>query len=493
MPHPARGRGRLPKLPRVRAAGAGWYAGGVGSGRSARLAARGNPGPLARRLASLLLRGLVSERRQRRRRALHRLWRAARRAPRRIFYFHRSDDPYSHLAAQALAELAERYAVRIEPHLVAPTNEVDAPEPELLAAHARRDAAAVAPHYGLAFADPGRAPASENTRTAERILTRAIETGRFAALAPTVGEALWRGAAAGLAGLAARYGQADESARRRALAAGSGLRAKLRHYAGAMFYYGGEWYWGVDRLHHLERRLRGEGAAQGGDGGIRFARPAIPGAQGGAESAGAAGISLEFFPSLRSPYTAIAYEATLALARETGARLQLRPVMPMVMRGVPASLAKGFYIFQDAKREADYYGVPFGKVFDPIGRPVERGFALFPWARSRGRGAEWLGAFLQAAFARGINTGSDAGLAEVAAHAGLEWRGFAAARDAAQPEDWRAELEQNRRALYGELGLWGVPSYRICGPAGESDFATWGQDRLWLVAAELRRRMALSS
>lgn len=466
-------------------------------GRSSRLAARGNPGPFARRFASLLLRGLVSERRQRRRRALHRLWRAARGAPRRIFYFHRSDDPYSHLAAQALAELARRYAVRIEPHLVAPTNAVDAPEPGLLAAHARRDAAAVAPHYGLAFADPGRAPAPENTRTAERILTRAIETGRFAALAPTVGEALWRGAAAGLAGLAARYGQADETARRRALAAGSGLRAKLRHYSGAMFHYGGEWYWGVDRLHHLERRLRAEGAAQKGadpsGADIRFARPAIFGAEsGGAENA-AAGLSLEFFPSLRSPYTAIAYQATLDLARETGARLQLRPVMPMVMRGVPASLAKGFYIFQDAKREADYYGVPFGKVFDPIGRPVERGFALFPWARSRGRGAEWLGAFLQAAFARGINTGSNAGLAEVAALAGLDWPGFEAAREAAQTEDWRAELEQNRRALYGELGLWGVPSYRVRGPDGESDFATWGQDRLWLVAAELRRRLALSS
>jgi len=482
----------------ARRAPGGWYAGSVGSGgRSARFASRGNPGPLARRLTSLLLRGLVSERRQRRRRALHRLWRRARGAPRRIFYFHRSDDPYSHLAAQALADLAQRYAVRIEPHLVAATNAVDAPEPELLSAHARRDAAAVAPHYGLAFADTGRTPAPENARTAERILTRAIETGRFAALAPTVGEALWRGAAAGLAGLAARYGQADESARRRALAAGSQLRAKLRHYAGAMFYYGGEWYWGVDRLHHLERRLRDEGAAQNGaaENGIRFARPEIFGAQTGAQAgaAGAAGLSLEFFPSLRSPYTAVAYQATLALARETGVRLQLRPVMPMVMRGVPASLAKGFYIFQDAKREADYYGVPFGRVFDPIGRPVERGFALFPWARSRGRGAEWLGAFLQAAFARGINTGSEAGLAEVAAMAGLEWPGFAAAREAAQAEDWRAELEQNRRTLYGELGLWGVPSYRVCGPAGQPDFATWGQDRLWLVAAELRRRLSLGS
>ena len=32
---------------------------------------------------------------------------------------------------------------------------------------------------------------------------------------------------------------------------GNNLRNKLGHYSGAMFYYEGEWYWGVDRLYHL--------------------------------------------------------------------------------------------------------------------------------------------------------------------------------------------------------------------------------------------------
>jgi 2-hydroxychromene-2-carboxylate isomerase len=38
------------------------------------------------------------------------------------------------------------------------------------------------------------------------------------------------------------------------------------------------------------------------------------------------------------------------------------------------------------------------------------------------------------------------------------------------------------------LGLWGVPSFRLSGPEGQGDLAVWGQDRLWLVAAEIRRR-----
>jgi hypothetical protein len=33
-----------------------------------------------------------------------------------------------------------------------------------------------------------------------------------------------------------------------------------------------------------------------------------------------------------------------------------------------------------------------------------------------------------------------------------------------------------------------VPSYRLSGPDGEPDLMVWGQDRLWLVAAEIRRR-----
>ena len=33
-------------------------------------------------------------------------------------------------------------------------------------------------------------------------------------------------------------------------------RKQLGHYSAAMFYYGNEWYWGIDRLYHLETRLK---------------------------------------------------------------------------------------------------------------------------------------------------------------------------------------------------------------------------------------------
>ena len=142
---------------------------------------------------------------------------------------------------------------------------------------------------------------------------------------------------------------------------------------------------------------------------------------------------------------------------------------------------------RDNGGEAEFIGEPFGNMLDPIGRPVERGFSLWPFANERGRGEAFLAGFLRAAFVDGQPTGTDAALQGIVERAGLS---FEEARSHLDADDWRAELEANRQLMYDELGLWGVPSYRLRGPAGEPDLCVWGQDRLWLVAAEIRRRLA---
>jgi 2-hydroxychromene-2-carboxylate isomerase len=159
----------------------------------------------------------------------------------------------------------------------------------------------------------------------------------------------------------------------------------------------------------------------------------------------------------------------------------------MVMRGLPVPRTKQLYITLDTKREAEDAGVPFGRVCDPVGRPVERAFSLYPWARERGRAEELLHSFARAAFAEGVDTGSDAGLRFVVERAGLSWD---AALEHFDGEDWRAELEKNRLALFA-LGLWGVPSFCLRGANGETLYSTWGQDRLWRVEQEIQRRLAL--
>jgi len=410
--------------------------------------------------------------------------------PHVIDFFHQVDDAYSHLALEAISPLLGRYEIEFRFHLTSQTDRGHAPEPNLLAAYARRDCAAVAPYYGLDFPAEAKAPSKGDCSTAEHLLAgltseiNSDESGdpRFLEVALQAGRALWNADRGAMDRLIGSIPTATDEQVDTAIAEGNELRSRKRHYSGGMFWYAGEWYWGVDRLYHLERRLVELGAARGAGTELRFDRPSLD--PGAIQNDGR--LSLEIFPSLRSPYTAMIFERSLALAKSVDIPVTLRPVMPMVMRGVPAPPAKGLYIMLDALREARHIGAPFGNMYDPIGAAVERGFAIWPYAREKGRGAEFIAAFLRAAFVEGRPTGTVAGLRHVVEEAGLS---FDEARRALDNEDWREELEDNRRILYEEMGLWGVPSYRLR-EEGRPDLSVWGQDRLWFLAAEIRRRLA---
>ena len=197
-------------------------------------------------------------------------------------------------------------------------------------------------------------------------------------------------------------------------------------------------------------------------------------------------LTLEVYPSLRSPYSAMSFDRAVKLAQDSGVKLVVRPVLPMVMRGVPATRQKGMYIFGDAAREAWEAGVPYGNFSDPIGEPVRRCYSLYPWACEQGKGNELLSSFFNCAFVTGVNTNNDKGLKAVVEKAGLDWE--QARRIVGQP-GWESVLEANRLAMY-EAGLWGVPSFRLLDDKGEQLLALWGQDRLWLFAREIQRQLA---
>lgn len=401
--------------------------------------------------------------------------------PHRVSYFHQVDDPYSHLAAQTLERFGERYDVEIVPHLVGQPPDDSAPERERLEAYSRKDAGDIAGPLGLDFPAGAGAPDPVLVRRVTNILAAATPAA-FARRAVALGTALWRSDAAAIEQLAASFGAADAAATDAALDAGNTRRRELGHYLGATFHYGGEWYWGVDRLHYLEQRLHELGVQRANI----AAGPivAVPDAPASASTPPAEPIFVDAWVSLRSPYTAIAMKRVLSLPRRYPVELRWRPVLPMVMRGLAVPLNKRLYIVRDTKREADRIGVPFGWICDPVGEPVERAFGLYRWAREHRRAGEYLHAFLRAAFAEGIDTGTDAGLQHVVEAAGLSWT---EAQRNADDTLWREELEANRVELL-DLGLWGVPSFRVSG-GGAPPFATWGQDRLWLVERTIAERL----
>jgi 2-hydroxychromene-2-carboxylate isomerase len=389
-----------------------------------------------------------------------------------IDYFHQADDPYSHLIAQLLAPLAERYDVIIRPWLVSPPDDSAAPERDRLKAYALRDAALVAAQYGLTFPTRAAPPEPAATAAANRALASSPATKTFAEAVVRVGDALWTGDLAALQAGA----HADDEATAKALAQGNAERKRLRHYLGAMLNFEGEWYWGVDRLNHLEERL----AAMGRDRSLE-APPLAPFRDMtlGPVPAGPPCL-IEAWFSFRSPYSWIAFPRLRTLARHYGATLKIRYILPMIMRGLPVPPMKTFYIMLDTKREAERVGLPYGTIVDPAGAGAERCLAVLHHAVTLGKGEDFAELGMRAAFADGVDLASKAGLYDVARRAGLS---DAETTAALADESWRETAEENRAALF-DAGLWGAPTYRVNGGP-----AHWGQDRLWALEADIIRAM----
>ncbi|MFZ6745792.1 DsbA family protein [Undibacterium sp. JH2W] len=401
-------------------------------------------------------------------------------APRQLHYFHQADDPYSVLAAHSLAALQQKYALQILPHIVSPPEQAAAPEPDKLQTYSRQDAHLLAQHYGFPiFPITGFAlqPSAEKTEMANRLLVAAMHMGLFIQLVDSISAALWDTAqplteqTATALGIYPTAPELTASEMQQA----NQLRKELGHYLGACFWYEGEWYWGIDRLYHLELRLQDElGSNEMSNNQSLLYPPA-------AELAQPLHITqppeIDFYFSLRSPYSAIVAERVFRLGQLAGASIKLRYVLPMVMRGLPVPANKRRYIAMDTAREAHVRQIPFGRLNDPVGRPTERGLALMPLAESLGRGQDYVLSFMRGVWAEGLDAGSDRGLRNICERAGLPWDD---ARLALQDDAWRKTAEANRLAM-SALGLWGVPSFSCAGTA------VWGQDRLWVIADILKK------
>ncbi len=384
-----------------------------------------------------------------------------------VRYFHEVSDPYSHLAVQRLDALREKYSLPFRIKLVsaaAPAYRGDAARYD---EWARSDAASIASGFGVTFPGSGLLPTVPAINEAASILQNRVDDRDFARTAIETGRALWNGELEGV----------DTAPD---LSAGNTLRAKLGHYAGAMFWFDGEWYWGLDRLELLEQRLIEEGF---GEGEPLVRRPHFDVPAGSGKH-----LKLEVFPSLRSPYTAISFDRVMALADNAAVEIKIRPVMPMMMRGVTAPRLKALYILFDSAREARRYGVPFGKAVDPFGEPVKLAFSLYPHVDQQGKGREYISRYLRAAWAEGVDITRPRGLRRIIEDIGLRWQDTEPHLGSNEAE---ALLEANVQDMLA-AGLWGVPSFRLSGGISPP-LSCWGQDRLWLVEQQIIQRSGESS
>jgi len=424
---------------------------------------------IGRNLSALLTsRGLRNTRR-----ALHAFRRRLGGGKPTVHYFHQADDPYSHLAVQMLAPLAARYGVSLEVSLAAPPDEAAAPEYGKLKDYALRDAARVAREYGVDFPAGATRPEERDIARVNALLASALRKGKFAELAGEAGRALFAQDVAAIDRLVESHGVASARETQRALKSGTAKRRKLGHYLSAMFWFEGEWYWGIDRLNHLEERLAGAGFDKAAG-----TPPLAPyrDLKLGPVPESAHRPVIDFWFSFRSPYSWIAVPRMLKLAHHYGAELRLRFILPMVMRGLPVPRTKRFYIVLDTKREAERAGLPFGRVVDSVGSGAARALAVIHHAVPLGRGEAFAELGCRAVFADGIDISSDEGLFDVAKRAGLS---ASVVKEALADDSWQQMAEKNRKALF-DAGLWGAPTFRVDGMP-----AHWGQDRFWALEQDI--------
>ena len=379
--------------------------------------------------------------------------------------YYRVGDPHSHLCAQLIPALKQLLKCDIAIRLVDSGDESLNPEQTLQAKFALQDAKRIAPAWGLHFAEHWQIPATEQVRRAECILASCISTEQFLAEEASLAARLFDPAGNDLVA----SNKKEQAASQRVIQANNQRQAALGHYGSAMWQFGGEWFWALDRIEHLESALDHRGQfrkSHGFEDSLVFDKdkaslPSIKNQK------------LTVFLSFRSPYSYIVAQRLSELTHAHKIDFEIKPVLPMAMRGVAVPKRKVLYILRDVRRVADEAGIPFGYAADPLGEAANRCLKVFSLLDQAEDQLEFMRKAGELCWTKGVDLSTDAGLQQLCAAMNIEWS--QAAQACKQSNDiGLAYAEENRKSLFA-TGLWGVPSFQV------GDFATWGQDRLWMV------------
>ncbi len=410
------------------------------------------------------------------RRALTRARQSLTKLPDRLDFYVDISDPMSYLTAQAVARLVAAYPVELGVHVVTPpASDVD-PAPTLRPKHAVRDARELAEYWDLEFPSQKEADSGAVRDVGSSLIRERTGAEQLTAVLELIG-AMWAGDRKVLGKLMLKHGTDSSTSIPPVLNSAYAELRKAGHYQGAMLHYQGVWYWGIDRLPYLEAVL---GAQHGARPPVVTARPE---AERGPLALSDKPLTCELWFSYRSPYSYLALEQIEAVLAPYGVPLVLKPVAPMVARGLPLPPVKRAYIVHDAKREADRLGVPFGEICDPLGKGIDHCLAIAHWAAKRGPAdvMAFSRSAMRGIWSEALDVAEYVDLRQIVERAGLPW----AEAQAALGDPEAAKAAATNAGELAVFNLWGVPSFR-CG-----DFLGWGQDRLPLLADRLRRHALL--
>ena len=395
--------------------------------------------------------------------------------------FLKVDDPYSLLLVQALPALEKRYHVTITARVIINSDPVMFPELTMWNKHSIKDAMHIANIYNFQFPNlPIKAGhTARSVFITSCVVQQKIDEGASWTGISELLLAYWEGVHIDASS------SVDEAPLEKRFEEHLYQLSSKGHYLPATIYYDGEWYWGVDRLDHLERRLIEEGYVNQPNTQIEFNKTYASQLQSLNVSIDTKKCTepLTLFWSARSPYSYIALLQAVKLTMHYGISLEVKPVLPMMMRGLYVPPKKAIYIFLDTKREAQKQGIDYGFLADPLGEGVERCYALLAYAKANNKYLDYLLSFAHSVNAQGVRAETDSGMKKIVENAGLSWQ---EAKLHLTNTDWKEEITANQADIY-QKGSWGVPVFRY------KDIQVWGQDRLFIVEEAIRQHLSVGS
>ena len=395
-----------------------------------------------------------------------------------VLYFHKVDDPYSHLTIQSIEKLKSSYNISFKPILVGEEDAEAIHETSLYSKYCLEDVKRIAPFYDIAF--PGNSyPSKEMIYKANSILS-AVNESKFSEIAIKVSFALWSGDKDTIDSLVAIFSSSKDKVIDKIIE-GNKIRNDKGYYFGSAFYYENELYWGLDRLNYLEERLSELGLS------TNSVKDPICSLNLSAPEHIISNkkVNLTYYPSLNSPYTLVSAKRVKELRETYPINLITKPVLPMLMRDMTIPEYKAKYIISDAAREGRKYGHEIKNIYSPLGSPARKAYSLFPNIDKAGKGFEYIYELLNASFQEGVNIGNNDYLETLVNKLGLDWNII---KNDLNTKQWKHDLDLNLKDMYSG-NCWGVPSFKVTDEDGSNPFYAWGQDRIWLIKEEIAKRL----
>jgi 2-hydroxychromene-2-carboxylate isomerase len=382
------------------------------------------------------------------------------------------NDPHSFMLVQVLEDLERRFNIKLKLFLIYETVPGVTIDPKLMRNWALKDANYIAQQYNLKSIE--QYPSTKALVTGQQIWQLSPKTVEHAVM---IFNQTW-------------FDQFDFYYNTSTPLINFQIKNLQRlvgkgHYLPATLFFAGDWFVGIDRLIHLEERLTKLGLNTAEESHkyteSLLVNPShidniiIPKPPNNETSP-----SCEVFVSLRSPYSYLGFEKAKSLALKYHVPLVIKPILPMVMRGLNMPINKARYIYTDAHREAKLAKIPFHTFNDPIGKGIVNCYEIFSYAEYKGKAVEFISAAFEAIYVKNIDVTQHHVIKLICQSIDLD---YTEALAYAKEHDWQQWSDVNQADLE-QLGFWGVPCFKY------KETYCWGQDRLVQIENAMKSHLA---